>query len=326
MVDLVSGELAPKVARAGRRARLRMARWAAPDLERKLGEARRRLAATEATLSDVRGNLEQAKAEVSATRGDLQTTRSDLKDTRAALRDVRAELREARARITDSTLFDLPAEVEETIARVRDEHLTYLHAGQLRTLAAAVLHAERQDIPGLIVEAGTARGGSAIVMATAKAAERPMKVYDVFGMIPPPTDRDGADVHGRYRDIAEGKAQGVGGETYYGYRNDLRDEVTDSFARHGVPVDEHRVELVKGLFEDTVQLDEPVAVAHLDGDWYESTMTCLVRIAPLVAPRGRIIIDDYYTWSGCRSAVDEYFAEHEEFRLEHGPKLHAVRR
>ena len=87
-----------------------------------------------------------------------------------------------------------------------------------------------------MIEAGTALGGSAIVMAAAKAPERPMKVYDVFGMIPAPGEQDGDDVHERYATIAAGDARGVGGETYYGYRDDLQGEVTASFARLGVPV------------------------------------------------------------------------------------------
>ena len=120
-----------------------------------------------------------------------------------------------------------------------------------------------------------------------------MKVYDVFGTIPPPTERDGADIHRRYATIAAGEAKGPGGETYYGYRDDLYHEVEDAFARHGVAVGEHNVELVRGLFEDTIQLDKPVSFAHLDGDWYESTMTCLTRIAPLLATGGRIVLDDY---------------------------------
>ena len=101
--------------------------------------------------------------------------------------------------------------------------------------------------------------------------------------------------------------------------------MTDAFARHGVPVADHNIELVQGLFEDTVRLDEPVAFAHLDGDWYESTMTCLTRIAPLLVPGGRIVLDDYYTWSGCRRAVDEYFTGRDGFRMEHRTKLHVVR-
>ena len=242
---------------------------------------------------------------------------AELKATRAKLKRTRAQLAAADR--------DLPPAVEATIARARDEHLTYLKAEHLRSLAAAVLDIERRSLPGLIVEAGTARGGSAIVMATAKSRERAMKVYDVFGMIPPPSEHDGPDVHERYARITAGEAKGVGGETYYGYRDDLYDEVTESFARLGVPVGEHGVELVRGLFEDTIDLDEPVAFAHLDGDWYESTMTCLTRIAPLLVPGGRIVLDDYYAWSGCRTAVDEYFAGRDGFRLEQRAKLHVIR-
>jgi Macrocin-O-methyltransferase (TylF) len=249
---------------------------------------------------------------------------AELRATKRKLRHARAELRDVRAQLTEQS-FALPAEVEETISRVRGEHLTYLKPDGLRALAAGVRDAETEQLPGLVIEAGTALGGSAIVMAAAKSPERPMKVYDVFGMIPPPGEQDGEDVHARYAQIAGGKAKGVGGATYYGYQDDLYQTVTDSFARLGVPAAEHNVELIQGLFEDTIDLHEPVAFAHLDGDWYESTMTCLERIAPRLVPGGRIVLDDYYKWSGCRTAVDEYFADRPGFRLEHGTKLHVVR-
>jgi len=239
----------------------------------------------------------------------------------AELRATRRKLKKARA----ENPYDLPEELEATIARARKEHLTYLKPDNLRELAARVLDVEKQGLDGLVIEAGTARGGSAIVMAAAKAPERPMKVYDVFGMIPPPSDHDGADVHERYAKITGGEARGPGGDTYYGYRDDLYTEVTESFARHGVPVAERSVELIKGLFEDTIEGDEPVALAHLDGDWYESTMTCLTRIAPRLVPGGRIVLDDYYAWSGCRTAVDEYFKDRDGFRLQHGSRLHVIR-
>jgi len=246
---------------------------------------------------------------------------AELRATRRKLRKAHAELRRTRAQLASG----LPLHVEHTIAQARAEHLTYLKPGNLRELAALVVELERAGRSGLIVEAGTARGGSAIVLAAAKAAERPMKVYDVFGMIPPPGEHDGEDVHERYEKIATGAAKGVGGETYYGYRGDLYHEVTESFERLGVPLAEHNVELIQGLFEDTIELDEPVAFAHLDGDWYESTMTCLTRIAPLLVPGGRIVLDDYDKWSGCRAAVDEYFARRDGFRFERRAKLHVVR-
>jgi hypothetical protein len=113
---------------------------------------------------------------------------------------------------------------EQVIDEV-SEHLSYLDRTALRTLAATVESIEAEGIPGLIVETGTARGGSAITMASAKSPDRPMKVFDVFGMIPPPGERDGADVHKRYATIAAGASKGIGGETYYGYRDDLLAEV-----------------------------------------------------------------------------------------------------
>ena len=152
-----------------------------------------------------------------------------------------------------------------------------------------------------------------------------MKVFDVFGMIPPPDEKDGEDVHERYATIVSGGATGIGGDTYYGYRDDLLAEVTASFAQQGVPIDANAVELIRGRFEDTITLDEPVALAHLDGDWYASTMTCLTRIAPLLSVGGRLVIDDYDAWSGCRAAVDEYFADRPGFRFERRGRLHIVR-
>jgi hypothetical protein len=317
--------LPPPVARAARRVRGQLARWTAPTLERDLRATRHELTSTKATLRDLRATRRELASTKASLERDLRATRRELASTTASLRKAQEELREARVRLSEAE-SPLPAELEETIARVREEHLTYLTPPHLRSLAAAVLDVERRGIPGLVVEAGTARGGSAIVMAAAKSPDRPMKVYDVFGMIPPPTEQDGADVHERYRTITEGKARGIGGQVYYGYRDDLKNEVAASFARHGVPVEGHSIELVQGPFEDTIHLDEPVAVAHFDGDWYQSTMTCLERIAPRVVPGGRLILDDYYRWSGCRTAADEYFTGHDEFELRHGAKLHAVRR
>jgi lipopolysaccharide biosynthesis glycosyltransferase len=218
-----------------------------------------------------------------------------------------------------------PPQVERVIDGVRREHLSYLDVASLRTLAATVEAIEAAGIEGLIIEAGTALGGSAITMAAAKSSARPMKVYDIFGTIPPPDEKDGEDVHRRYATIVSGRSKGIGGETYYGYRDDLLAAVTDSFARYDLPIADNKIELIQGLFQDTISLEEPVALAHLDGDWYASTMTCLTRIAPLLSVGGRFVIDDYDTWSGCRAAVDEYFAGRGGFRFERRGRLHIVR-
>ena len=144
-------------------------------------------------------------------------------------------------------------------------------------------------------------------------------------MIPAPGERDGADVHARYAAIVGRTSTGLGGDIYYGYRDDVLSEVMEAFTRYDVPVEQHDVELIRGLFAETLIVDEAVALAHLDGDWYESTMTCLVRIVPHLSPGGRIIIDDYDLWSGCRQAVDEYFEGRAGYRFERRGKLHIVR-
>lgn len=48
-------------------------------------------------------------------------------------------------------------------------------------------------------------------LASIKKPKRHFSVYDVFGMIPPPTKEDTQDAHDRYRTIVEGKSIGIGG-------------------------------------------------------------------------------------------------------------------
>lgn len=268
----------------------------------------------------------QLREQLTFANSEVDRLRALVKKERRAKDRLKQELRATRTSLIDPLPgLELPARVVALINQVRTEHLTYLGVRELTVLARQVADADICEREGLIIEAGTARGGSAIAMAAAKDPTRPMKVYDVFGQIPPPTDEDGADVHARYQKIAEGGAHGVGGDTYYGYRDDLYTEVTESFSRLGVPTDQNNVELVKGLFEDTVQIDEPVAFAHLDGDWYESTMTCLERITPALVKGGRILLDDYFHWSGCRKAVDDYFADRTGYVLERRNKVHVVK-
>lgn len=74
-------------------------------------------------------------------------------------------------------------------------------------------------------------------------------------------------------------------------------------------------ELVPGWFEDTTRelakrLDE-IALLRLDGDWYDSTLTCLEHLVPLVSEEGVVILDDYYTWDGCARATHDFLSRHD---------------
>lgn len=292
----------------------------AEDLRRDLAAAKEALAAEKAKLQSMR----ESRGRAVASRDKLRESLTRSKETLDRANDELSALRGISLDVFPG--IDVPEQVRTTIQAVRAERLSYLGDHHLRSLASCVLEAGEAGREGLILEAGTALGGSAIVMATAKDPKRPMKVYDVFGMIPPPSDADGADVIERYQNISAGEAKGLEGDVYYGYHDDLLGEVTESFARHGVPAKDNNIELVQGLFQDTIEIDEPVALAHVDGDWYESTMVCLTRIAPHLAPGGRIVIDDYWNWSGCRTAVDEFMPDHDELRIERRAKVHIVRK
>jgi asparagine synthase (glutamine-hydrolysing) len=86
----------------------------------------------------------------------------------------------------------------------------------------------------------------------------------------------------------------------------LYDVVHSNLKSFGIDCEEQCVSLIKGLVQDTMTINEPVAFAHIDVDWYEPVKTCLQRICPNLVVGGSVILDDYYDWGGCRKATDEY--------------------
>jgi O-methyltransferase len=229
---------------------------------------------------------------------------------------IPAKLRERWAALTAS----------RAVRQVRRRRLTYLGHDALSDLERAVRRLEKAGVPGIIVEAGCALGGSTVVLGLAKRPDRPLRAYDVFGMIPPPSAADGADIHARYRAVLQGESRGIGGDKYYGYEDNLRDKVADTLRSFGLDLERQRIELVQGLFQETLRIDGPVALAHIDADWYESVLTCLERIEPHLARGGVLVIDDYDHWSGCRKAVDEYFADRRDrYDFVRRARLHIVR-
>ncbi len=103
--------------------------------------------------------------------------------------------------------------------------------------------------------------------------------------------------------------------------------VRGNLRRHGIDPDDGGVRLIRSLFDETLHPVKPIALAHIDADWYEPVRICLERITPHLVPGGVLVIDDYDDWTGCRLAVDKVFADkREEFRFERRSRLHVVRR
>ena len=202
-----------------------------------------------------------------------------------------------------------PVFVQELAREIRSRNLSYLPDRKLSKLARIALTNERRGIPGQIVEADCALIGSSILLAATKSPRRRLTVYDVFGMIPQPTEEDGPGVQQRYEDISNGRSNGTGSDVYSGYREDLFESLRNNLVLFGYPAEQNQVELVNRLVQETLSVDGSVSLAHIDVDWYEPVLVCLQRIVPRLVSGGTIVIDDYFDWSGCRKAVDGYFSD-----------------
>jgi macrocin-O-methyltransferase TylF-like protien len=201
---------------------------------------------------------------------------------------------------------DVMPDERELISRIRLRNLTYLSDERLASLASTCRSIEDANLPGIFLEAGCALGGSAILIASLKSYQRPLLIYDVFGMIPSPTKDDTHDVHDRYRTIVEGKSKGIGGDKYYGYLDNLYEVVQSNLKSFGINSEEQSVLLIKGLVQETMKIDQPVAFAHIDVDWYSPVMASLTQVFPNLVVGGSVILDDYHDWGGCRKAAEEY--------------------
>ena len=146
--------------------------------------------------------------------------------------------------------------------------------------------------PGVFMECGVARGGTALLLGLIAAKrQRDLWLFDTFEGLPPPTEND-PDYDRAVLDTGT-------------CRGELS-EVQALLTEYGVW---DRTRAVKGLFQNTLpETSIPsIAFLHLDGDWYDSTMTCLTHLWPHVSSGGIVQFDDYGAWQGCRKAVDEFF-------------------
>ena len=65
-----------------------------------------------------------------------------------------------------------------------------------------------------------------------------------------------------------------------------------------------------------MKIERPVSFAHVAVDWYEPVLFCATEIWPAISSGGCMIFDDYYDWGGCKKAVDEYFENRFDYKLD----------
>jgi O-methyltransferase len=166
-----------------------------------------------------------------------------------------------------------------------------------------VAHVEKNKIPGVIIECGVAQGGSAAMMALSSRAlgneKRDFWFFDSYEGLPEPTAED-------YEGTKAGDYVGV---LVKGSCLGTIEQVSELlFDKLNLP--KHKINLVKGWFQDTVPLHKEkvgkIAILRLDGDWYESTKIPLENFYSFISPGGCVIIDDYATCFGSKKATDEF--------------------
>jgi len=215
----------------------------------------------------------------------------------------------------------LPSEGELLTLLSRVRPYTMLSDERLVCVYDQVVHAETSGIEGSFVECGAWRGGCAGLMALANLAHgverRQIHLFDSFSGIPEPD----ASVDGP-RAILEARRFGVEprgrlvSQPQF-YRNMGRQTGSLSDCRHllealvGYPAG--FISYHQGFFEETVPAvagqTAPIALLHLDGDWYSSTKVCLDHLYDLMVPGGLVTVDDYGAYEGCRKAVDAFLQE-----------------
>ena len=217
--------------------------------------------------------------------------------------------------------------VPETIEFLRQNALTYCgRPGKLEVVHQAVKKVEADGIPGIMLEAGVAMGGSAIVIAKTKAAARELRLFDVFEMLPPPSANDDARSQEVYKNFVAGNVTTMVDRNYVDHARDLMVFTRENMQRTGVDPEALNVKFVKGLYEETLHVAEPIAFAHIDCDWYDSVKLCIDRLAGHMSPGGIMLFDDYNSFQGCRRAVDEWLAADKRFRIVHADWTVAVQR
>ena len=156
------------------------------------------------------------------------------------------------------------------------------------------------EVEGAFVQCGVGNGVGAARITEDFGGE--VWLFDIYGEVPPITEKDGPKAAWRYPQIVE---QGVW----------QKDHVVENVQNAFLPRTPH---IIKGWFQDTLVITDtgPIAFLSIDADWYNSTKQVLGTMVPRVVPGGIVVIDDYGHWDGCRKAVDEFLGNRKSIALD----------
>ena len=175
------------------------------------------------------------------------------------------------------------------------------------TLYREAVRILREGVLGDFVEIGVHRGGTAAVLAFAlRGTGRSLHLFDRWGDLPEPTERDGFRQQQYRRDAIGEKLRDLAEHPPLRDAKRLVQEVA------GYP--EELTFYYEGWYQDTLRAGGPfrgsrLAFASVDCDYYESVRLALQFVQRHASPRATIVVDDYGSWPGAQDALLEYVEE-----------------
>lgn len=183
--------------------------------------------------------------------------------------------------------------------KLHKKYAEYTMTSEKRFIANLELCAKFSHLEGAYVECGVWKGGMSAAIAEVIGEKHDIHLFDSFEGLPPAKEIDGkAALHWQ---------QDKNSPTYFD-----NCKIDESVARQVMGMSGHnRFTLHKGFFEQTLPIfpKTQIAILRLDGDWYDSIMTSLKYLYPMVVHDGLVILDDYPYWEGCSKAVHRYLAD-----------------
>jgi O-methyltransferase len=155
------------------------------------------------------------------------------------------------------------------------------------------------NVEGEYAECGVWRGGMSAAIAEIIGNNRKLNLFDSFEGLPQAGEIDGKE--------AMEWQQNKSGATYY---NNCTAE--QKYVQHAMALaSQSNYQIFPGWFSATLPDFKPtnIGILRLDGDWYESILTSLKYLYPMVVENGLIILDDYSQWTGCSRAVHKYLSD-----------------
>ena len=136
---------------------------------------------------------------------------------------------------------------------------------------------------------------------------RPVWLFDSFEGLPEPTIEDRDKVHKKgwkIRDKSDNDLRPLG---------IMKADVSDVQAIMKTLNVQDQVSIIKGWFQNTVPIYKEhigaIALLRIDADLYDSTKYSLDSLYDSVSQGGIIILDDFDSFEGSRTAVYEFFRE-----------------